>query len=341
MEDRRPPAVNSYVSSARNSSFLLLSLVLLSVDVAWRVEKASAQLSQARRLFAEAYAAKTIRAEAPMTLSRLLRREKVIELRGSTVDMFGGDRGDRVAGTVLLTASVSAEPWDGLGTGIRVDFRDGSDNRWRVVLFDFRQSFPPEFSRRTGGSPIRAILDFAAVAEGPAAGRLAALWCEVFREGSTPSKGPIPIGDLYAEIERELIGRTFDVRPLGLSLRSDLAMWVLAVSVLVISIMIRSRLREIRVRGVHEVSEPWLLIDGKVGLERAAAYGWVLAVALGPWLTNALLVMTRAGQVLAIGTGPDPVARAAGTVGLIVLFALTCWVSFSLGALALELRDRH
>jgi hypothetical protein len=142
----------------------------------------------------------------------------------------------------------------------------------------------------------------------------------------------------FRAIEYELIDRRVDISGAGIALRSDLAPWLITIFNLGLLIMIRNHVRRVLTSTESEAEEPWLLLDGHVGLERVAALSWLAALVAAPWISSAALLMTLAARVQVDGS----ITSAATDTGLIVL-ALSLviaggWVALTLAADVMGLR---
>ena len=142
----------------------------------------------------------------------------------------------------------------------------------------------------------------------------------------------------FRAIEYELIDRRVDISGAGIALRSDLAPWLIALFNLGLLIVIRNHVRRALDITEGEEEEPWLLLDGHVGLERVAALAWLAALVAAPWISSATLLMTLAARVQVDGS----ITTVATDTGLIAsalsLVVAGGWVALTLAADVIALR---
>lgn len=146
---------------------------------------------------------------------------------------------------------------------------------------------------------------------------------------------------IYRRVEREFVTREVTLPSLGFGVGFSTAMWWLAVSTLVLSIMVRNQIGLVGKFSSGTRSEPWVVLDLSKGLERGLANLWLWAIFLAPWLVGGLLLMTVNGRVIADGISDPPVPALARVAGLVAIPLVGGWVAGSLVATLMMLRRQH
>src|SRR5260221_2192340 len=93
--------------------------------------------------------------------------------------------------------------------------------------------------------------------------------------------------EIYSDIEYRIFeNKSAEVPGLGLQCSLKLVPWAFALLVMGLLVQIQNQLRAIRNDPTHGIEEPWLLLDGKAGLERFFALFWLHLVALSTLISN-------------------------------------------------------
>jgi len=146
--------------------------------------------------------------------------------------------------------------------------------------------------------------------------------------------------DLFRRIESELVDRQGVTVPmLGLPVDAANAAWALSLLVLGLMVLIRSRVRRVFYDPDLAVDEPWLILDGRTGVERVAAWAWLALVLSAPWVTYATLSTTIAVQIPAAGGVSTIAGDALRLGGSLAVFAIAAWTSILTVADLLLLRE--
>ena len=92
------------------------------------------------------------------------------------------------------------------------------------------------------------------------------------------------------EIEATAYEQRTAIPGIGLEFRNGIAPWFIALTVLGLVIPIRNLVRRTLLDPDLAIEEPWLLLDGRSGLERIAAGAWTFAIFIAPWVASGCLV---------------------------------------------------
>jgi hypothetical protein len=142
---------------------------------------------------------------------------------------------------------------------------------------------------------------------------------------------------LLHEVEREILDRRISVPGSELSFSGYVAPWVIAGLALALLVMIRSHVGRALRDPQHAVAEPWIVLDGAHGLEKALAGTWLGALLLAPWITVGCLLAAISSQIIA--DGPLPWLREIVVIaGVLALVTAGGWTSVTLTADVLRLR---
>jgi hypothetical protein len=146
-------------------------------------------------------------------------------------------------------------------------------------------------------------------------------------------------GDLFGEIEHQLIDERVNIAPLGFALRADLTPWVIGPVVLGLLALIRNCTRRVLEDREYAIDEPWLLVDDGVGLERVVAGLWIASIAIAPWICGASIFASFAWRVYADGS----LTTALTDVTLIALAGIVliagAWLGLTVASDLIALRE--
>jgi hypothetical protein len=117
-----------------------------------------------------------------------------------------------------------------------------------------------------GAERDRAALQLKALADG--------LGVEAKSETTTPA--------LYRLLERRLTSSQFKVPVIDVEMPTQMALWSLAVVVLVVAMLLQVTLEAITAKGLQAREEEWLLLDASGGLSVLLARSWLVFLTLAP-----------------------------------------------------------
>jgi hypothetical protein len=295
-------SVDRYLGAARTASLLLLVTVYLAVDIARSNVPRLLLLADARSAFTAAF------------FEHVVNDDKVVVVRNGQSEWWGIPE--------VESRSHVLEPQFGAHQDVPGIGR----------LFVMReQGAKYLFAQRRDGRRWIARSDNARnVVDGDS--RLRDIALELSIE---------PKDDYHATfraIEYELIDRRVDISGAGIALRSDLAPWLIALFNLGLLILIRNHVRRALDISDGEEEEPWLLLDGHVGLERVAALAWLAALVTAPWISSAALLMTLAARVHVDGSISTVATDGALMASALALVIAGGWVALTLTADIVSLR---
>jgi hypothetical protein len=296
-------SADRYLGAARTASLLLLVTVYLAVDIARSNVPRLLLLADARGAFTSAF------------FEQLVDDDKVLVVRNGQSEWWGIPEVESRS-HVLKPQFGAHQDVPGIGR-----------------LFVMREQGAKYLfaHRRDGRRWIATRLDSAGAAIGGEA-RLRDIALELSLE---------PKDDYHATfraIENELIDRRVEISGAGIALRSDLAPWLIALFNLGLLILIRNHVRRALDITDGEEEEPWLLLDGHVGLERVAALGWLAALVTAPWISSATLLMTLAARVHVDGSISTWATDGALMASALTLVIAGGWVALTLTADVVSLR---
>jgi hypothetical protein len=134
---------------------------------------------------------------------------------------------------------------------------------------------------------------------------------------------------LFYRLEKQLLeNKQVSLPVVGIPVVAGKAAWLLSVINLLILILIRSRIRRVFVDSQFAREEPWLILDGRIGLERYAAYLWLLMIGVSVWITHLGLLMTLGAQISVQGGIATKYGGLLHVVIAMLIFALEVWVSY-------------
>ena len=114
----------------------------------------------------------------------------------------------------------------------------------------------------------------------------------VWRPAQIPINAtPIQEADIIRkEIESNAFERRTSMPGIGLEFRNGVAPWFIALTVLGLLVQIRNQIRRTFLDPDLAIDEPWLILDGRRGLEKATAGAWALAIFIAPWIATGCLI---------------------------------------------------
>lgn len=97
-------------------------------------------------------------------------------------------------------------------------------------------------------------------------------------------------GIIRKAIESNAFERRTAVPGIGLEFRNGIAPWFIALIVAGLVVQIRNQIRRTLLDPDLAIEEPWLVLDGRRGLEKLVAVTWALAILIAPWIATGCLI---------------------------------------------------
>ena len=113
---------------------------------------------------------------------------------------------------------------------------------------------------------------------------------------------------------------------------------MLVITNLLALILIRSRIRRVFADHQYAREEPWLILDGRAGLERYAAYLWLVMLMASVWITHVGLLITLGAQIPAQGGVTTLFGDLLRLGAALPIFVLSVWVGHDTNRLLFTLR---
>jgi len=328
---------SSHISSARNLAIIMLVLLVASFDVAFSHIQQVTELQTARRVYALNHAATKLQHLADLKDER----------QGKELMSSLGEDPSTSMGKWKWT--VDSDMVEGVGnvsvvlTLYRMMYKIRGLSELMVEVagrghWSIRQPFSgtPYLNINDVSDLQRSLKEIAQALDHPfeSLSEIAFRW-KLDVSTSTESN---EYKRFYRQIEREFVTREVSLPTVAIGVSSLTAMWWLAAAIVGLLILVRSRVRFALRDPTFARSEPWLILDGSVGLERYLAKAWLWLVLLCPWVVGALLLMTVSGQAIADGISQSFAFAVIRIIGLISIPIVGGWVAASLVAVMIRLR---
>ncbi len=143
---------------------------------------------------------------------------------------------------------------------------------------------------------------------------------------------------VFRDIERNLLDQGVLIPSVGFELKSNYALWVIAILAMFILIIIRNRINSAFLDDKIGLDEPWIALEGFSGLERWTATVWLIGVLSCPWIVNFMLTLTITTQISVNGSISIAYNIFKFVVILILMF-ISGRTSLSIVSLILHLRN--
>jgi hypothetical protein len=148
----------------------------------------------------------------------------------------------------------------------------------------------------------------------------------------------VEVGPLFRSIERESADRKVTVPGVDLAFRPDVAPWAIALLTLGFLVLIRNQTRRVLADKDLALDEPWIVLDGDLGLERLVAGGWLLAIWAAPWLASGCLLGVFSSQIIVDGAVTTWPKEVLACVASLLMVLSGGWASLTATADLLRLR---
>lgn len=144
---------------------------------------------------------------------------------------------------------------------------------------------------------------------------------------------------LYSKIEYGIgMNRKTTIPGLGIEFDRKWAGWMMSLVIIGFMVQIRNQTRRVRLDENCGFDEPWLLLDGRTGLEWWAAMGWLAALGFAPWIANGCLVAVFSQSMLTLGDVTSLRERLLVSFSFMALFLVGGRASFTVMMELLRLR---
>ncbi len=328
---------SSHISSARNLAIIMLVLLVALFDVAFSHIKQVTDLQTARRVYALDHAATKLQ-----HLADLKDERQGTELMSSWKKAFSSSKqeyewtvdSDIIEGVdnPLVVLTLYPRGTVRMLSKLRVSVEGRA--QWSII-----QSFAERIYLNINdvSDLQKSLKKIAQALDHPfeSLSEIAFRW-KLDLEASTTTND---YERFYRQIEREFVTREVSLPTVAIGVSSLTAMWWLAAAIVGLLILVRSRVRFALRDPTFARSEPWLMLDGSVGLERYLAKTWLWTVLLCPWVMGALLLMVVSGQAVADGISQSFTFAVIRIIGLISMPIVGGWVAVSLVAVMIKLRQ--
>jgi len=140
------------------------------------------------------------------------------------------------------------------------------------------------------------------------------------------------------KIETPALERRTAVPGIGLEFRNGIAPWFIALTVLGLTVQIRNQIRRTFLDSELALDEPWLILDGRRGLEKIVAAGWAFALLVAPWIATGCLIAVSAAESTANSLVQSVARETMFNIGIVALLLFGGWSSLTMVAELLRLR---
>ncbi len=304
----------SYISLARNYSFVIIVLVFISFQGTQNYIGDLTQISAARALFVD------------LIVNRF---DQKPPQSGSVTGTF---RSDGIEVRYHLSATRL----------VRI-FVDGPRS-WASSLQHVREAPPnpePEVENDADNAGIPSAAESRQQFEQETLGKLRDLHMKIFGKMAEVPSGLSPLAEaalICPRIESNAIERRISVPGLGLEFRNGIAPWFIALTVLGLLTQIRNQVRRASLDPNLALDEPWLILDGRRGSEKFAAGVWSVVIFLSPWVAAGSLVAISAAESIADGWAAGALHETAFHLCLASLLIFGGWTSLTAVGELLRLR---
>jgi hypothetical protein len=305
---------DSYLSLARNYSFVVILLVFIAVQGTQTYTIDMWQIGKARELFIDALI-------DSQPWERPSEKKDAYELK---VDGLEPMRYEFLEGV-----RSKEDPIIDFGGTAKLHLRffyDGA-NSWASPV---RSVLPREPDPITGKIEAQHASSLSALRD---------LHRQIFGIDLPANRVPLLEADaIRKKIELHALERRTAVPGIGLEFRNGIAPWFIALTVLGLIVQIRNQVRRTFLDPELAINEPWLLLDGRRGLEKIVAGGWALALVMAPWITTGCLIAVSTVESMTDGWVTGIAQETIFHVCLASLLVFGGWSSLTMFGELLRLR---
>ena len=328
---------SSYLSLARNYSFVIILLVLLALQGTETYSAKMWQITKARTLFTDLIIESTDW-EAPL----ITEPSYLVKLEG--VD-------EPVRYEILSRREVEVQNELPVPSVPDVEYRfriryEGSP-RWVSLPQSVTLKAPGSGAQDEEGTPATEP-EKDAPRSWRALPKLRELERNIFRTSTVTSSEPVEgvtkgaalrDADLIRKkIEADALEKRITIPGIGLEFANKVAPWFIALAVLGLIAQIRNQVRRTFLDPKLAIDEPWLILDARRGLEKAVAACWVFAIFISPWIVTGCLIAVSTAEGMADGWGTAIGSEIVFTLSLVALLLLGGWSSLTVTGELLRLR---
>jgi|GEM_PF-4850318 len=139
-------------------------------------------------------------------------------------------------------------------------------------------------------------------------------------------------------IEADALEKRITIPGIGLEFANKVAPWFMALAVLGLVVQIRNQVRRTFLDPELALNEPWLILDGRRGLEKAVAACWGFAIFIAPWVVTCCLIAVSTAEGMADGWRTGIGTEVLFILSLTGLLLLGGWSSLTVTGELLRLR---
>ena len=319
---------SSYLSLARNYSFVIILLVLLALQGTETYSAKMWQITKARTLFTDLIIESTDW-EAPL----ITEPSYLVKLEG--VD-------EPVRYEILSRREVEVQSELPVPSVPDVEYRiriryEGSP-RWvslpqSVTLKEDTPATEPEKDAPRNWSALPKLRElerniFRTSAQAPSEPV----------EGVTKRAALRDADLIRKKIEADALEKRITIPGIGLEFANKVAPWFIALAVLGLIAQIRNQVRRTFLDPKLAIDEPWLILDARRGLEKAVAACWVFAIFISPWIVTGCLIAVSTAEGMADGWRAGIGSEILFILSLVALLLLGGWSSLTVTGELLRLR---
>lgn len=329
---------DAFVSSARQLSLVLVVLLAVMFEISTSYFSRANQLRHARELFAIFLAADQITNVAP----QIAQLDAIHSYDEPVVFSMTLDRDF----SFLIEIYVLGTPPSMNLIGLRVNVSGKRDWGSDFITFyeDYHGNWVESAQSRLLDLGDRESIEFALEEASFILDDFKVLTrlTDIAFDLEIETSGITKVREIYERIEREIVLDEVTVPNIqSARMAAPSAMWFLSAFTFSLLIVVSNRVRAIFQDQELACNIPWLVLDGRVGIERVFAILWLGMILLSPWIYSAMLFGTMTSQISTQGVQPHAIVTAIRVSGLLTFMLVGAWVSASIVSMCLELRRRR
>ena len=146
---------------------------------------------------------------------------------------------------------------------------------------------------------------------------------------------------LYSQIEQAILSTEVLVPGVGLGFRGMQVVWVSVIACFGFLVILRDRVQHVLTDKGLAMSERWLVIDAREGIERFISQLWLIALIVAPLALCSGLIMGITTQIAADGATSPLLGDIFAVIGVLFLLAGNAWLTLTSASRILELREKR
>ncbi len=146
---------------------------------------------------------------------------------------------------------------------------------------------------------------------------------------------------LYVDIEQRTLGTEVMVPGVGLGFHGMQVVWVCVIATFCFLVITRDRVQHVLSDENLAMSERWLVIDGRDGIEYVLSQLWLAGFILAPTVLSSGLILGVTAQTAVDGATSGLAGDALRMAGVLILLAGNGWLALNTASRILELRGRR